>query len=344
MNEPQHMITKDMVFAYFGHMATPMERQQIESWIKTKEGLETYFTYLDEWERQFPQFQAKFEDAHSKFTSYMQGVNQDDVPAAGDAAFQPTPASSARGKIFGFRVDYWLAASVVSLLLAGMWFSREQWYYQTWNSKSHALRTIQLSDGSEVELGANSSLKYPRFGFDWGTRHVWLNGDAEFKVAHLENGERFKVLTPDQTVIEVLGTEFVVTSRPKVTMVMLKTGSILLTNPVADQQVILKPGDLITISPGKGMQKERIGEMSDNLNWRSQQFTFNDTPLKDVALQLYDAYGVKVNIKESTVLNRTISGTFEAETAKDLLDAISAMMKLEVEQTTEGYELRLRNK
>ena len=335
MNKPQ--ITKAVVFAYLAHQATPIERQQIEAWLKTTEGIEAYFTYLDEWERLFPQFQANLEEARDKFRKFVAKANENDIPEEISVTLRQLPGKQQPGWLHkSYRLI--LAASVV--LLAGMWFAKDLWYYQTWTSRNQETRTIRLQDGSEVELGANSSLKHPRFGFGRGTRHVWLNGDAEFKVAHLANAVRFEVHTPDQTVIEVLGTEFVVNSRPKATKVMLRTGSIRLTNPIAGRPLIMEPGDLVTITTEKKVQKKQLGPQPARTNWKNQQFEFQDTPLKEVARQLYDTYGVKVEMAGPKILNRTISGTFQAETAEDLLEAITLMMKLEAEETPEGYLLR----
>ncbi len=342
MNEPQPRLSKAVVFAYFAHQATPMERQQIEAWLKTSEGLELYFTYLDEWERQFPQFQANLEQAREKFTAFVHQAERSTISKPAPTPSFPAHLSARQPKRYWPPANSWLSVAATVLLLVGMWFSADSWYYQTWTNHNHQVREILLQDGSEVELAANSSLKYRRFGFDWGTRHVWLNGDAEFKVAHLANAGRFKVHTPDQTVIEVLGTEFVVNSRPKATKVMLKTGSIRLTNPIAEHPVTLEPGDMVTISIEKKIQKKPIGEQPDNAGWRNQQFEFKDTPLKEVARQVYEAYGVKIQITQQTVMNRTISGTFQAETAEDLLEAIAVMMQLEIEEQSDGYLLSQR--
>ncbi len=340
MNEPQPPITKAIVFAYFAHQATPMERQQIEAWLKTREGNEIYFTYLDEWERQFPQFQADLGKAREKFKEFVNETHEGEISDTGPE--MPLSAEKAPRKpaLRWLRKHYRLMPAASVVLLAGMWLSKDIWLYETRTSHHHEVQVIRLHDGSEVELHANSSFRYPRFGFGRGARQVWLNGDAEFRIAHLTNGTHFKVHTPDQTVIEVLGTVFVVNSRPKATKVMLKSGSIRLTNPIAAQPLTLEPGDLVTISTEKKMQKEQLGERPDEANWRNERFEFQDTPLKEIARQLYDTYGVKVEIIDPKVLNRTLSGTFQAETAEDLLEAITIIMKLEIERTPDGYLLR----
>ncbi len=336
MSESQ--ITKAMVFAYFAHQATAMERQQIEAWVKTKEGLEAYFTFLDEWERQFPQFQANLEEGRGRFTAFMR--EQVDV---GNSENETIPVlEELPGKPrYGWmrRNSRWLIAASF-IVMAGLWFSKDLWYYRTRTSPGNQALAIRLEDGSEIELSANSSLRYPRFGFGSSSRDVWLRGDAEFKVVHLSDDNRFKVHLADQTVIEVLGTEFMVNSRSKATRVMLKTGSIRLTSPDSGSPLIMKPGDLVTISSERKIRKEQLGARQAEITPTVRSFEFRDTPLKEVARQLYESYGVSVGIKEESIRNRTVSGSFQAETAEDLLEAIGEMMKLKIEKIPGGYLVR----
>jgi len=301
-----------------------------------------YFSYLDEWERQFPQFQADTESARSRFKTFVSMTREDsEAEVAGDVLFEPVKPAYMAGTSF-VRLHYRRIAVAAAVLMIGIWLSRDVWYYRTYTSRNHEVLAITLEDGSEIALEANSSLKYPRFGFGWKTRNVWLDGDAVFKVAHLDETRRFKVHTADQTVIEVLGTEFVVNSRRKATKVMLKSGSIRLTNPITEKPLLMEPGDFVTISVEKKIQKEQLGALPDEFNWKVRDFEFKNTPLTEVAKQLYEAYGVNVRITQKAIVDRTVSGTFQAETAEDLLEAISEMMHLEAETAPDGYLLRER--
>lgn len=64
---------------------------------------------------------------------------------------------------------------------------------------------IQLSDGSQVWLNAESSLKYPEY-FTSGKREVILSGEGYFEVAH-DSLHPFHVYTEDADIV-VLGTSF----------------------------------------------------------------------------------------------------------------------------------------
>ncbi|MBD2704624.1 FecR domain-containing protein [Spirosoma sp. BT702] len=339
MNEPQAYPTKASIFAYFAHQATPLERQQIESWLTTDQGATLYFTYLDEWERQHPQFQPDLNRAHERFTQFMNKTNQVSESGHFNAELLLSePLLTVQSKNW-LRSYGWLAMAASIVLVGGLWLSVEFWYYTTWSNGYHQLQSIQLPDGSAVELGAHSSLRYPRFGFGWGTRHVWLTGEAQFQITHQANAQRFQVHTPDQTIIEVLGTVFVVNSRRNTTRVMLKTGRISMTTPQSNQPLMLTPGDLVTVTVGQTLHKQKADTLSAQVTWHDHQFVFHDTPLQDIVVQLHDTFGVTVQIPQTELMNRTVSGTFQAETAADLLQALKLMMNLEVDDSPTGFTL-----
>lgn len=338
MNEPQAYPTKASIFAYFAHQATPLERQQIESWLNTAEGSTLYFTYLDEWERQHPQFQPDLNLAHERFTQFMNQSLQETpfVHVDTEPTIQVLPTVQRKSSLRSYG---WLAIAASVLVVCGLWLSLESWYYTTWTNGYRQLQTIQLPDGSTVELGVHSSLRYPRFGFSWGTRRVWLTGEAQFRITHQPNAQRFQVHIPDQTVIEVLGTVFVVNNRRNTTRVMLKTGRISMTTPQTNRPLMLTPGDLVTVSAGKNLYKQKADKASAQVTWHDHQFVFHDTPLRDIVVQLHDTFGITVSIPQIELMNRTVSGTFQAETADDLLQALRLMMNLEVDDSPTGFTL-----
>lgn len=117
-------------------------------------------------------------------------------------------------------------------------------------------KTISLPDGSTVRLHANSQLRYDRRGFarqwsDETPRAVWLEGEADFAVAHrndTSSARLFRVHTPELTV-EALGTTFRVQQSPECTKIALTSGQVnLLLNK--QKPIRLLPGDSIEVAAG----------------------------------------------------------------------------------------------
>lgn len=102
---------------------------------------------------------------------------------------------------------------------------------------------LTLSDGTEIWLNANSSIKYP-VTFTDSTREVFLEGEAFFDVQH--NGKPFLVNT-QETNIRVLGTSFNVWaySDESYTATTLVEGSIKLST--ANMEKVLVPNEQASI-------------------------------------------------------------------------------------------------
>ena len=168
---------------------------------------------------------------------------------------------------------------------------------------------------------------------------MYLNGEAEFKVIHKPDNQNFTVETPDHTLIQVLGTVFVVNARRNATRVVLETGRIQLSTPRQATPLLLLPGDVVTVAAQGPLKRQRPAVVPSRVTWHDHRFVFTDTPLLEVAGQLHDTFGVTVQVPQPQLLSRTVSGTFQAETADDLIEALSLMMDLQVEKSSSVYVL-----
>lgn len=342
MKDGQPNPAKETLFAYFAHKATPLERQQVESWLKTTTDTTLYFSFLDEWERKHPQFQPDLQQAQQRFARFMQESTQlsdlEGVNAETNEVILNIELPIYR--VGWFRSRAWLSIAASVMLLLGLWLTTDLWYYKTLTNGFGQLQTLKLPDGSGVVLGTSSTMRYRRFGFGRGIRQVWLRGEAQFSVTHQLNNQRFTVQMPDQTLVEVLGTEFVVNSQANATQVTLVTGRIRMTTPQSAKPVEMKPGEVVTVAK-KGLTQKRLAPTATaQVTWQDHQFAFQDTPLADVARQLHDVFGITLQIDQPDLMARTVTGTFRAETADDIVQALTLMMDLRVEQTRKTYTLR----
>ncbi|QIP16047.1 DUF4974 domain-containing protein [Spirosoma aureum] len=339
MNHSQPGPTKAIVFTYFARQATPLERQAIEAWLETDEGNTLYYTYLDEWERLHPQFYPDIDAAHHHFAQFMeQSVSVEPTELSRHEAYLKSISTHKPTHWLQSHWFWWVAASV-ALLISSLLITTDYWYYTTRSNGYKQIQSLTLPDGSRVLLGANSSVKYARFGFSRGARRVWLDGEAEFRIVHRPNRQRFIVRTPDKTIVEVLGTVFVINSRRNSTRIVLESGRIELNTPRTVRPVVLAPGDMATVSAQGHLKMQHPSNTLTRVTWHDHRFVFADTPLADVANQLHDIFGVTVQIPQSDLMARHVSGTFQAETADDLLQALSLMMGLHIDQSKTVYVL-----
>lgn len=317
-----------LLFEFFEGKTTSIQRKMIEEWLGEESNQELFYRYLDEWESEHPQFGPDKEIALERFRSMMAGVGE---TALHD--LEPEPVST-------FRAGRWLRiAAVVSLVALGIAFQK-QIRYQSLESAPGKTVTYRLSEGTQVLLNSNSRLLVPRFGFLSSEREVFLDGEAEFRVTHTRNHDRFVVRMGDHYRIEVLGTEFVAFSRERGKRVFLKEGKVKLGLPEG-KQVYMKPGNLFVSGRNGSYKMTAPADTRPYTAWKEQTFYFNNTLLSDVAQQIGEQFDMRVRIPDTLLAQRRIAGIYKAEQADDLLQILSELMQIEIIQKEDHIELSI---
>jgi ferric-dicitrate binding protein FerR (iron transport regulator) len=313
-------VNKNILFESFSGRATPLQKKLIEQWLLNPQNRELYYEWLDEWENQFIQIVPNTEEALQKS---LQKIAQNEAYLT-PISIEPTPNF--------FQPHFrWLAAAAIVLLISfGVFITRDYIFYQRYQTAFGEIQKIQLPDGSQVSLNANSSLKVARFGFGKNTREVFLMGEASFSVKHTIDNQRFIVKTDKNFEVEVLGTEFNVYARQKEAKVVLNKGKVKLNYSVGKnaKQLTMKPGDLVTFDPIGQVKVQQIEQPQNYSAWQEHRFVFEQTPLKEVATMIQENFGVKIEFRDEALSQRTISGAFHAENADELLQVISELLEI----------------
>lgn len=300
----------------------------IEEWLTEEPNQELFYRYLDEWESERPQFGPDKETALESFRSVLAGADKTD-------AYTP---ETEQERPLRKRQWLWLAA-VISLVAVGLAFQK-QILYKSLDSGPGKRVTHRLSEGTEVLLNANSRLLVPRFTFLGNAREVFLDGEAQFKVTHTRNNDRFVVKMGDRYRIEVLGTEFVAFSRARGKRVFLKEGKVKLGLPEG-RQIYMKPGNLFVSGKNGSYKMTAPADTRPYTAWKEQTFYFNNTLLSDVALQISEQFGMQVRIADTLLAQRRIGGIYKADQVDDLLQILSELMQIEVIQKEDHIELAI---
>lgn len=323
--EPQ--FSKNTLFNFFAGNATPLQKKVIEEWLEEETHRELFFEWLKEWEDEHPQFVADPEAAFRKLQAKRRGA---------DTRVQPIVAR--RRPWWGFTARS-IAAAVVLVLLASLWTGRDAIRYRQYATAFGEIRPLTLPDGSRVVLNANSTLRVPRFGFGQATREVVLAGEAQFLVKHTPTDQKFIVRTPDRMAVEVLGTEFVVYSRKRGSRVILQRGSVQLRN-AANRVISVAPGDVVTLDKKGVFQKKSRQPVQDYSAWKENRFVFDRTSLREVAQLIAENFGTRVRIPDTTLARQSISGTFRAKNAREMLNMVADVSGLQVIRSGGGYLLQ----
>lgn len=339
MMMPDHL--EYILYELFAGRATPLQKKIVEEWLREPGNDDVYYRYLARWEAEHGQYDP---DTAAALTAY-EAFLTEGTPYPMHRA-QPLAAASPRARL-GLNVWrntrwLWSVAASVALLL-GLWATRSLWLYERYVVPYGQTRAVRLSDGSAVTLNAHSSLRVPRFDFARGDREVWLDGEAYFSVAHTADHRRFVVHT-SRLDVQVLGTKFNVNTRRGKTEVVLSEGRVqLLTYPDAHrkaQSLLMKPGESVALTPGDTALRRTAVLPVRATAWQQRRLVFDETPLRQVAQQIEDYYGIKVVLANQELGSRELTGTLPNNDLSVVLRTLSVSYNLAVERQRDRIILR----
>lgn len=174
---------------------------------------------------------------------------------------------------------------------------------------------ITLLDGTTITLNANSKLRFPA-NFNSKMREVYLEGEAYFEVAH-DSTSPFIVHTGNFRVT-VLGTVFDVKDFPDENnySVSLVKGKVKVTKDKAKRKsynVILQPNQQFSYNKITGVDKIKNFDYQEVAGWKKNILVFNNTPLKEVFVQLGREYGLNFKLNDKSLSDIKINANFKNE-------------------------------
>lgn len=152
------------------------------------------------------------------------------------------------------------------------------------------IETVNLPDGSVVNVNASSTLSYDEKTFTTD-RVLQLDGEAFFNV---QKGSSFKVKTPNGEV-EVLGTSFNVFSRNAMLNVNCETGKVAVSSGA--DKTILVANERVKISQNKVHIKSKVNEVSRS-SWKNGIYHYDNTDLRLIMEDMKRQWGVTVDIQK----------------------------------------------
>ena len=240
---------------------------------------------------------------------------------------------------------YVAVAACVIILLAGFYyFFNTSNQYKAPNvvtTKKGSKSSIVLPDGTKVWINSDSKLTYDE-NFGVKSREIMLDGEAYFDVTKDAN-KPFVVKTTALDVL-VLGTAFNVRAynNEKNTQTTLVRGvvEVVLKNR-KDKKITLQPNEKLMVQ--NNYYLTRTGEAKKNddteivlstiqprssdstlaeTGWVSNKLIFNQEKLEDIIPVLERWYNVKINLRKQPNNSRKLSGTYNNDNLKDVLESL----------------------
>ena len=213
----------------------------------------------------------------------------------------------------------WAAAAAVLFLAAALWYSG---VFTTDSETALLAETsfgkkteIRLSDGTSVQLNANTQLRGKKEWKEGEDRELWLSGEAFFQVKHLSKNERLLVHTSEGTIV-VTGTSFNVRARGDSSIVFLTEGQVLLQAEDA-AEITLQPGDRASIRPHSIQRSE--GNWNHLLAWKDGLLELDHVSIAEFAAEIEATYGMKVKVEGSVPADFRLSGILPNRDLAELL-------------------------
>jgi len=216
-----------------------------------------------------------------------------------------------------------LAASLLLLLAVGS-FMR---FYSVKTYCPAGVRTsLNLPDGSVVEINAASSVKYHPYWW-FISRRVALDGEAFFTV---KEGKKFKVVS-DLGSTEVLGTTFNVFARGETYQVSCHSGSVRVNDLAYKQSVVLSPNEIAKLEESGGFIVSSLNNQGKNPGWTENLIMFSSAPLSLVFEEIERQYGIVIETPE--VMQQVYSGNFSLDqSVENILSLLCLPFDLEYER------------
>jgi transmembrane sensor len=191
-------------------------------------------------------------------------------------------------------------------------------------------RTIQLDDGSTVELNARSSLHVHLT--DRQRDVTLLEGQALFRVA--KDTRRPFVVRAGDAQVRAVGTEFDVYRKQSETVVTVVEGRVETydASGLAGEGIVLSAGERLTVLPHTVMRPTRADPMVATA-WLHKRLIFEETPLSEVAVEFNRYNRRPLTIEDRELKKLKISGVYSSTDPASLINFLRSQSSIQVVET-----------
>lgn len=203
---------------------------------------------------------------------------------------------------------------------------RQPVLYHTVKTPYGGVVRLQLEDGTVVDLNAGSTVRFPNTFEGSDRREIHLEGEAFLTVQRNEK-KPFIVHTAHQSV-EVLGTRFSINTQDLLlTKTTLQEGSVRVFSSIEPSTTLtLVPGEQALFSP-KGLRKRKVN-LDKELDWKNNDFYFENSPIREVMDKIAHWYDVDVEISPSKSKVSFTGIISRQRSLKEVLDFLSQTEKM----------------
>jgi transmembrane sensor len=180
--------------------------------------------------------------------------------------------------------------------------------------------TVGLRDGSVIRLAPSSRLV---LSGDMDRREVTLRGRAYLAVA--PEARPFRIRT-DAGTVTVLGTRFDLQSDGEDLRLVVLEGRVTLSAGARQTEVVA--GEVARVLGGTLVPPVKIPDVFKLVDWVGNFLAFQATPLGHAAREIEEVYGVRIEITDPAVAERTVTGWFADRSLDEVLRIVCAVVSV----------------
>ena len=233
------------------------------------------------------------------------------------------------------------AVVAVAVLSLGAVLFHQRLSWQRFETPIGEQRTVQLAEGSIVNLNAFSRVD---IRIDDAQRDIKLpRGEATFKVSS-DPARPFRVRTPG-AVVEAVGTQFNVYARPDgTTTIAVLEGKVKVTSDHGSAlPVPLAAGEEAQVRANGHIEREAHTDVAEAVVWQQRKLIFKRTSLEDMAAE-FNRYNKTTRIRLEGIKPEAFrfSGAFNADDPQSLATLLTHESDLLVERGGDDIVIRSR--
>ena len=197
------------------------------------------------------------------------------------------------------------------------------------------IREVQLPDGSQVTLGAESELQ---LAFDEQTRSVTLlGGEAFFDVT--SDPQRPFVVAVNDMRVTVVGTRFDVRKRFAGASVAVLEGRVQVApsdTGVSPAGLLLSAGEQVSKPLNAGFTAVRSVSAVEAGAWRNGRLIFRDAPLIDVITDANRYFDGSISLQAREIYNERVTLTLRTDQVDELPEMLTKALPIEAQESSGG--------
>jgi transmembrane sensor len=222
-------------------------------------------------------------------------------------------------------------ASISMLVIAAVLFLDRGNFTSSYSTGIGEQRTVQLMDGSTVELNARSTIQVHLT--DRQRDVTLLQGQALFRVA--KDKQRPFVVRAGDAQVRAVGTEFDVYRKQMATVVTVVEGRVETydeSNSPGTAAIVLSAGEQLTVLPHT-VTKPTHTDTSVATAWVQKRLIFEETPLSEVAEEFNRYNRRPLTINDGDLENLRISGVYSSTDPASLINFLRSQNSIQVIET-----------